>query len=47
MNVDVGLYGDYEIAGKMLEEHERKDQQVSVEVSERIYRCLPKLLKFK
>jgi hypothetical protein len=34
MNVDGGLYGDYEIAGKMLEEHERKDQQVSVEVLE-------------
>lgn len=34
MNVDAGLYGDYEIAGKMLEEHERKDQQVSVEVFE-------------
>lgn len=33
MNVDTGLYGDYEIAGKMLEEHERRDQQVSIEVN--------------
>ena len=32
MNVEAGLYGDYEIAGKMLEEHDKRDQQISVEV---------------
>lgn len=32
MNPESGLYGDYEIAGKMLEEHDKRDQQVSVEV---------------
>lgn len=32
MNVETGLYGDYEIAYKMLEEQEKRDQQVSLEV---------------
>lgn len=32
MNMETGPYGDYEIAGKMLEEHEKRDQQVSLEV---------------
>lgn len=32
MNIDAGVYGDYEFTAKMLEEHEKKDQQVSVEV---------------
>lgn len=30
--MDSNAYGDLEIAGKMVEEHERKDQLVSVEV---------------
>lgn len=30
--MDPNAYGDLEIAGKMVEEHERKDQMVSVEV---------------
>lgn len=36
MNVEAGIYGDIEIAGKMIEEHEKKDQQVSVEVISRM-----------
>lgn len=32
MNTETGIYGDYEIAGKMLEEHEKRDQQNSLEV---------------
>jgi hypothetical protein len=32
MNLETGAYGDYEIAGKMLEEHSIKSQQISVEV---------------
>lgn len=32
MNMEPGLYGEHEIAGKMLEEHEKKDLQTSVEV---------------
>jgi hypothetical protein len=32
MNLEVGSYGNNEIAGRMLEEYEKKDQQVSVEV---------------
>lgn len=35
MNTETGLYGEYEIAGKMLEEHEKRDQQVSVEVDKK------------
>lgn len=31
--MDSNVYSDYEIAGKMVEEHERKDQLVSVEVN--------------
>lgn len=30
--MEVGVYGDFEIAGKMLEEHAAKGQQISVEV---------------
>jgi hypothetical protein len=30
--MEAGAYGDYEIAGKMLEEHSAKGQQNSVEV---------------
>lgn len=32
MNMEAGVYGEYEIAGKMLEEHSAKAQQISVEV---------------
>ena len=32
MNSETGAYGDFEIAGKMLEEHSIKSQQISVEV---------------
>jgi hypothetical protein len=30
--MEAGAYGDFEIAGKMLEEHSAKAQQISVEV---------------
>lgn len=33
MTMDASFYGDYEFSVKMLEEHEKKDQQVSVEVN--------------
>lgn len=35
--MDPNAYSDYEIAGKMVEEHERKDQSVSVEVIVKIF----------
>ena len=35
MSLDPSVYGDYEIAAKMIEEHDRKDQ-VSVEVKKKL-----------
>lgn len=32
MNMESVVGGDYEAVGKILEEHEKKDQQVTVEV---------------
>lgn len=32
MNTDGHLYSDNEIAGNMMEEYDKKDQQISVEV---------------
>lgn len=32
MNSETNIYTDYEIAGNMMEEHEKRDQQISVEV---------------
>jgi hypothetical protein len=32
MNTDHAVYSEYEIAGSMMEEHEKRDQQLSVEV---------------
>jgi len=36
MNMDGGPAGDYELAGNMLAEHDKKDLQESVEVSGQI-----------
>lgn len=33
MNPENSIYSDYEIAGNMMEEHEKRDLQISVEVS--------------
>lgn len=43
MNMEAGAYGDFEIAGKMLEEHSIKGQQISVEVF-MITKCLIKAI---
>lgn len=32
MNTENNAYSDYEIAGNMMEEHEKRDQQISIEV---------------
>lgn len=40
MNSESGVFGDFELAGRMLEEHEKRDQQVSVEVFEEKYLVL-------
>lgn len=33
MNSETNIYTDYELAGNMMEEHEKRDQQISVEVN--------------